>query len=155
MQKNNIALLLYTLLASFPIFQYRPPKNLNKENKVFYNKILSYKYIPKSNPMAMWEIILNLVKVSSRIMEKNVRINKTLNWVQDEVGNEWQWSSKLSEDPSKVFWQFWILTTVEFVMGSKLTAVLFDVQPPFPSAESWILLDLLIPFPFLDQKFSH
>ena len=38
MQKNNIALLLYTLLASFPIFQYRPPKNLNKENKVFYTK---------------------------------------------------------------------------------------------------------------------
>ena len=45
MQKNNIALLLYTLLASFPIFQYRPPKNLNKENKVFYKKILLYKQV--------------------------------------------------------------------------------------------------------------
>ena len=38
MQKNNIALLLYTLLASFPIFQYRPPKNLTKKIKFSIKK---------------------------------------------------------------------------------------------------------------------
>ena len=55
MQKNNIALLLYTLLASFPIFQYRPPKNLTKKIKFSIQKKSYYigKYIPKSNPMAM------------------------------------------------------------------------------------------------------